>query len=82
MVKMKYGIAPKKGYRAGNLYTFINIPCHPGGDDDVVKYTGNSEMNKMKSLYSRTQRLLGNILIPLSESTIIIKLVDSLTHSY
>lgn len=82
MVKMKYGIAPKKGYRASNLYTFINIPCHPGDGDGVVKYIGNSEMNKMESLYSRTQKLLGNILIPLSESTIIVKLIDSLTHSY
>lgn len=86
MVKMKYGIVPKKmvlyqkkgGFRAGNLYTFIIIPHYPDDGYADEKYIGNSEMNKMESLNPRTQGLLGNILIPLSESTIIIKLIDSL----
>lgn len=51
MVKMKYGIAPKKkkkrGFRAGNLYTFIIIPHYPDDDYGDEKYIGNSEMNKM-----------------------------------
>ena len=89
MVKMKYGIVPKKkkmvlyqkknkGFRAGNLYTFIIIPHYPDDGYGDEKYIGNSEMNKMESLNPGTQGLLGNILIPLSESTIIIKLIDSL----
>ena len=67
-----------KGFRAGNLYTFIIIPHYPDDGYGDEKYIGNSEMNKMESLNPGTQGLLGNILIPLSESTIIIKLIDSL----
>lgn len=69
-MNIKYGIAPKKGPRTGNCYTLINIPHYH--DDGDVKYIGNSEMNKKEPLSSRTQRLLANRLIPLSESMIII----------
>lgn len=62
--------------RVTELTILISIPYYR--DDGVVKYIENSEINKIESLSSRTQRVLGNILIPLSESTIIIKLIDSL----
>lgn len=75
MVKITYGITPKKVTELATCTPLVNVPyCPDGGDDGGdAKYIKISEMNKTESLSLKTQTLSGNIAIPLSKPTIMIK---------